>query len=251
MWYDAKFLPKADSNAFFETNKIEEFTVSEEELNYNPNKIEELAIGVDVAGQGNDRTVFTYGFIDHTDNSRYKIIKFEEFTKLNTRQIAEMIYSRITNLPYVNTRVVNVTIDSNGMGEGVVPDLQAMLNSNKITNRDVYIYGFKGSRKANRFGNNCANAKSELLYQLGREVERDKIRILRTKDSFREIRNVRIKERKGKIYVVDQNEKLEGVRMTDKSPDYFDSILYCFNNMFQNYVDRKVLFEKVYGADTW
>jgi len=250
MWYEAEFLPKADKYAFFETQELEHFVVPYEKMDIIEGNIEELAVGVDVAGEGNDRTVFTFGYHDKKEDM-YKIIKYEEYTKLNTLQVANQLYKSIYRLPYNNLRIINVSIDTSGMGEGVYADFNQLMVDKKFTNRDVYVYNFKGSRRAVTFSDNCANAKAELLYKLGREVEKDKIRILRTRDSFREVRNVRMRESKGKLYVVDQNVKFDGMRMSDKSPDYFDSMLYCFNNMLTGQVDRRKLFKSAYGVDTW
>ena len=200
---EAEFPTQLEYSIFTETGILN----STEQISYAIEEYENISIGVDVAYGGLDNTVIT--LLGEKNNKFHYITNYTMNTN-DTMTIVGKLRTIADNLP-VNPII---TIDTVGYGAGVF-DRMKEFNYN--------VKRFVAGRRAYK-KNLYFNLKSEMCFMLSEAMERNLLKNV-------PVNSLYTLEFKKILQEIKSDKTLKSIDPEDKSPDYFDSMLYAYSGL--------------------
>lgn len=186
----------------------DEILNSTEYLEIKEEDIIKYSIGVDVARGGKDISVITLLGLGN-DNKIYFLNTWKLSTR-DTMQVvgqASVIYDDLKS----KNKEISLVVDEIGVGGGPI---------DRLIELGYQPIGFRAGNKPMR-SNLYYNLKSETAYELKKTMKNDHIKNIPAKSNYAfEFRKI--------TYEIRSDKSKKIIDPKDKSPDYFDSLLYAF-----------------------
>lgn len=176
--------------------------------------VDEVRIGVDVAGHGQDKTVVTTG---EMHGNHYRITNCYVETKTDKAELKNHIHHQSIPRERDKADTIKVVVDAVGEGIGVYEELRTLYSQADDVHVIKAMYGNNPSREEDR--QRYSNEKARNYWHLKTVVEEGRLWFddVNAQPYVDELLKVETEfTRSGKIRVVDPS----------KSPDYADSLVY-------------------------
>lgn len=162
IWYNCEY-PTDLNETPFRIDKVEKCMKSN--IEFNKDEELKLIMGVDIARFGKDKTVLT---LVETDMKVYKVIKSEQYSRMDTMEIVDIICKAIEDY-----KIDELRIDNIGVGAGVEDRLNELINENKI---EITLMGINYGSKADN-NERFYDRKSEIYNHLKALIDMEKIQL--------------------------------------------------------------------------